>query len=108
MKTLFGFSISLCYIAASLFQEQNNLVEYKMIRINLICQPATSSEHGISVSSKVQCASLCFMSNREQCSALVWNILERTCWIIKSPEPMTIDADTVMTDLNMYVIWKEG
>ncbi|CAG2218704.1 unnamed protein product [Mytilus edulis] len=48
------------------------------------------------------------MSNREPCSALVWNILERTCWIIESPEPMTIDADTVMTDLNMYVIWKEG
>lgn len=108
MKTLLGFSMSLCYITASMFQYQKNLFENKLIKMDLTCHPATSSEYWISKSSKVQCASLCFMMEREQCSAMIWNTLERTCWIIESSEPMTINAGKVMTDLNVYVIPKEG
>ncbi|CAG2219920.1 unnamed protein product [Mytilus edulis] len=75
--------------------------------MDLTCHPATSSEYWISKPSKVQCASLCFMTYREQCSAMIWNTLERTCWIIESSEPMTINAGKVMTDLNVYVIPKK-
>ncbi|CAC5357509.1 MRC [Mytilus coruscus] len=91
-----------------MWQEQNKSFKNKLIKIDLVCQPATSSEHGISVPSKVQCASLCFMANREPCSAIIWNILENTCRIIESTEPIIITAGTVMTDLNIYIIWKEG
>ncbi|CAG2235068.1 CD206 [Mytilus edulis] len=108
MKTLLGFSMSLCYITASTFQEQNILFKKKLLKIDITCHPATSSEYWISEPSKVQCASLCFMTNREQCSAMIWNTLERTCWIIESSEPMTLTAGDVLTDLNVYVIPKEG
>ncbi|CAG2219919.1 CD206 [Mytilus edulis] len=108
MKTLLGFSMSLCYITASIFQEQNILFKKKLLKIDITCHPATSSEYWISEPSKVQCASLCFMTNREQCSAMIWNTLERTCWIIESSEPMTLTAGDGLTDLNVYVIPKEG
>ncbi|CAG2219918.1 CD206 [Mytilus edulis] len=107
MKTLFGFSMSLCFTTAYMLQEHNKSVK-NLKKIDFICQPEISNELGISVPSNVQCASLCFLHDREPCSAIIWNKLERTCRILDSTESITINAGTIMADLNIYTIWKEG